>query len=208
MKKLLTAFCSVLAVFTVTAVQAASVTATVTADNHYALYVGTGNSVHTLVGQGTWWYNAETFTFSINPDDRLYLAVWSDNLAAQGVLGQFVIDDGSTTQTILTKPGNWKKFLTFNDLNAPTPVPSVAEVSAYVANAVWTPVTDSIPHGSSPWGYIAGIDTSAHWIWGSALQPGSGYGEYQILTPIPEPTTMLLLGSGLIGLLGLKKKRN
>ncbi len=71
-------------------------------------------------------------------------------------------------------------------------------------------ITNSKNNGDSPWGTIAGIDQNANWIWGSALEPGSGYGEYQIfrtqVTAVPEPATLLLLGSGLLGLAVLRKR--
>ena len=66
---------------------ALSMTANITADNHYAFYLGTGNSITNYIGQnelgdsgnpGTYnWSQPETFTFTINPGDYIYVAGWS-----------------------------------------------------------------------------------------------------------------------------------
>ena len=84
---------------------AISMTATVTADNHYALYLGTKSSITSYIGRnelgssgdpGTYnWSQPETFTFAINPGDYIYVAGWSDDSTAQGWIGQFVSSAGT-----------------------------------------------------------------------------------------------------------------
>jgi hypothetical protein len=165
-----------------------SIEATITADNHYALYYGTedGSSI-TFVGRnelgwggdpGTYnWSMAENWSFEMNEGDYIYVAAWSDDVVAQGLLGQFVT---SLPSTILTKPTDWQVYLTFDDKDDGSPAPTVSEMSSQIAGATWSPVSYYIDHGSGPWGIISGIDLAADWIWGSPLQPGSSYGEYQI----------------------------
>ena len=154
-----------------------SINATITADNDYALYYGTENgSSITLVGSNDVWPSAENWGFAMEKGDYIYVAAWGDNAVAQGLLGQFVTDLPST---ILTNT-DWQVYLTFEDKVNGAAAPTTSEMSNKIAGAVWSPVLDFIDHGSGPWGTIAGIDSAADWIWGSALTPGSGYGEYQI----------------------------
>lgn len=157
-----------------------SIDATITADNDYALYYGNedGSSI-TFVGRSNLndtWTSAENWGFDMKKGDYIYVAAWSDNAVAQGLLGQFVTDLPST---ILTNT-DWEVYLTFDDKGNGSAEPTTSEMSNEIAGAVWSPVSDYIDHGSSPWGNVTGIDLAADWIWGSSLVPGSGYGEYQI----------------------------
>ncbi len=189
----------------VTMAYAVAIEATVTADNEYGLYFGTqdGSSI-TFVGRNaSSWVLDETFTFDITAGDYIYIAAWSDGSTAQGILGQFVISDWSTT--ILTNTSDWEVYLTFDDKDIGSPAPTELDMESEVSGASWYIVSDFIGHGSSPWGYISGISSNADWIWGSDLMPGSHYGEYQIFRVIPEPGTMFLLGLG--GLALLRKRR-
>jgi hypothetical protein len=45
-----------------------------------------------------------------------------------------------------------------------------------------------------------------YWASGPRICELDGFGFYQ--QPLPEPGTLMLLGTGLLGLLGLRRKRN
>lgn len=169
-----------------------SIEATITADNYYALYYGTENgSSITFVGRNElgWggspgaynWSVAENWSFDVKKGDYIYVAAWSDNAVAQGLLGQFVTNFGpNSSSTILTNT-DWQVYLTNDDKGNGSVAPSTSEMSNKIAGATWSPVTNYLNYGSGPWGTIVtGIDSAAKWIWGSPLLPGSGFGEYQI----------------------------
>ena len=199
---------------------ASLVTATVTADNHYAIFFGTDTSL-TYVGRneigpggdpvGTYnWSAAETFAaFTVPNNEYIYVVAWSDNNVAQGWKGQFVSDAGT-----IYSDSSWQYLLSSTDLGDSSPAPSEADVIANIGNRAWLSGVNTTAY--SGWTAVTGLnDPSAQWIWGSSMEPGSGYGEYQIFRhsgpdsstpPVPVPPTVWLLGSGLLGLVGLRRK--
>ncbi len=198
-------------------VSAITIEATLTADNHYALYYGDESGV-TFVGRNEVgesgnpgefnWSLPENWTFNVAQDDYIYVAAWSDNAVAQGWIGQF---DAAGT-SLLSNTTDWEVYLTCEDLGDGDPAPSASALQAKINGVTWSAITNYADHGDSPWGNIAGISMDADWIWGTRLQPGGGCGEYQIFrtkAPVPEPATFLLFGAGILGLVGISRsKRN
>ncbi len=211
-------FLAISACFLLLASAAGAITfdATVTADNHYAIYTGNESGV-TFVGQNETGYSGnpgaynwslpESFSFDVDAGDYIYVAAWSDDSVAQGWIGQFI----SADSTILSNTSDWEVYLTNNDLDDGSPAPTENELAAAIAGVSWASVTDYRDNGAAPWGNISGISQDADWIWGSPLQPGSNYGEYQVfrtrIDPVPEPATIILSTLGLLGMGVVRKKK-
>ncbi len=196
-------------------------TAVITADNHYALYTGTTSSV-TFVGgnelgsagnPGTYnWSRAETHNF--NPDAFIYIAAWSDDAVAQGLLAKITLAAGGTLHS-----GSplWQVYPTFQNMGDNAAFPTALSIQNHLATAdagnLWqTPFVGS-NNGVSPWGTISGIDANIPWMWvnipsrtNPLTQTGDGYGEVLIFrTVVPAPGPAALIGMG--GLLIAKRRR-
>ncbi|OPY05630.1 MAG: hypothetical protein A4E66_02399 [Syntrophus sp. PtaB.Bin001] len=194
------------------------VTATVTADNHYAIYYGTDTNL-TYVGtnesgsagsSGTYnWSAAETWpTFDVPVGQYIYVVGWSDNSVAQGWKGQFVTSYGT-----LYSDSSWEYLLsstTINDLGDGSQPPTAEQVKSTISSANPSWRTGVNTDAYSGWGTVDGLESSpAQWIWGTTMYPGSGEGEYQVFrhsAPTPIPAAAWLLGSGLLGLVGIRRR--
>ena len=105
-----------------------------------------------------------------------------------GITWTYAIEDAGTTLT-----DNFNNDWVWNN------------VTAYAYNgepgAIWTNVLG---------GAVPGISTQAQWIWSEDNFTASGDQQLYIradFTPVPEPTTLLLFGSGLLGLAAISRRR-
>ncbi len=212
--------CAVLALAGTGLARAAIIDAAITADNHYALYTTTNVGLE-LVGQneagasgspGTYnWSIPEPYSFfALN---EVYIAAWSDDAVAQGVLAQVFVDSG---ESLHSGDSKWEVYATHVNRGDGDPVPTLSEMSGHIADAttggLWETPFAGGNNGIAPWGSIPGITSAARWMWWNTpgdsdpIHGGSGAGEFLIFRiAVPTPGSAALLGAG--ALLAFRRKR-
>ena len=177
-----------------------NVDVTLTVDNVYAIYSGNETSIYDFHGtasntSASQISNPETYNFTVDDGDIIYVAAWSDDGIAQGLLAEFNIDG-----TILTTANSqWEVMATGIDLDIGDPAPTMAELTTQInlANAGsvpsggWVNATlgdiNDIHWSTSGSVHVPAMASTLQWAWytqtgytGDAFTPGYNHDEYLV----------------------------
>lgn len=178
---------------------ASSLSGTISVDNEFSLYLSTNDSqLGNLVTSSTNWTSPTSFNVSLTPGTTYFLHVVGFNDGGPDMfVGSFNLSDtnfsfSNGTQALDTNTTDFKGNLTG------------------FGNTYSTPL-DFGPSGTSPWGSLAGINSTAHFIW---MDPNENVNLNNYFTTkitssaVPEPATCAALAIGALGLLARRRPRN
>jgi len=183
----------------------------ITADNIYSLNIESTSRPSTPIPLGpnsSNWQAIDTYGILLEWLEPNYLSFYVTNKGANSSRNPA----GLLAQVSLVGPGQWFEETGVNQILSADS--DYWRIGTHMWNGV-TPTSWGANNDSSTiWygvngGPVSGISGNAEWIWTANNFASGGDDAAYVsleLTPVPEPTTLLLLGAGLIGVITTRKK--
>ena len=165
-------------------------------DRHWVYLSTDDNTQGNLLSSGSNWALTETFSTNLVAGTDYFLHIRGKNASnISGFLGEFNLTGSehlfsNDLDKVLTNTSDWQV--------------STSGWNNYV-NASMVQGTN----GVGPWGNIAGVDSSATWIW-SADAYNDEYAYFSLAitaTDIPEPSALAIFALALMGLASRRAKK-